>query len=225
MQRHLFTSAILETGIYLRQETDVRNGSRFCALEEKSERKRMKTAVVLVMVILLVSGLANVAPTEASGVIVSDKAVWALQLMHLNHEDEGVHGTEYVMLHIEDGVVQFQERSLLKTEDNIYEYRSTLKERYKWMLSRLDEDKCLYVMYNFPYLEQQEGDEAERKSHRILFIVWMPEDAKFKEKMLYASGKNAVKNALHSVYLEIEAFNKDDISYSRVHEKVSKSPE
>ncbi|XP_066280287.1 uncharacterized protein [Branchiostoma lanceolatum] len=178
MQRHLFTFAILETCIYLsaawlgvgrnslrvvRQETDVRNGSRFCALEEKSERKRMKTAVVLVMVILLVSGLANAAPTEASGVIVPDYTVNISQQLGL------MKAGNFVIFDIEDGLVQVKEEYFLRPEDNFNENNlEAQKERYEMMLGRLHNGECVYVMYNILYLEQQEGDEAAGKT---LFIL------------------------------------------------------
>ncbi|CAH1263428.1 Hypp2697 [Branchiostoma lanceolatum] len=125
----------------------------------------MKTAVVLVMAILLVSGLASAAPTE--------------------------------------------------------EYTPKAQERYEEMLGKLDRDKCLYVKYKFPYLEQQEGDEAAREKHKPIFIVWALLGAPIKEKLLCARDEDAVKKAMGSVLVRIEAVRHDDITYSRVQELIS----
>ena len=46
----------------------------------------------------------------------------------------------------------------------------------------------------------------------MLFISWVPDNCKAKEKMLYASSKQALRNELKGVHLDHQAADLDDVT-------------
>lgn len=58
--------------------------------------------------------------------------------------------------------------------------------------------------------------------NKILFIVWAPENAKVKEKMLITSSKDAVKKKLVGISKEIQATDLSEVSLQAVTEQVNK---
>jgi len=52
----------------------------------------------------------------------------------------------------------------------------------------LPEDKCVYALYNFKYIDD---------SNKILFLLWAPETARLKEKVLYTGVKTLLMTALN----------------------------
>jgi len=75
-----------------------------------------------------------------------------------------------------------------------------------------------YAIYDFKYeLPSGEGNRS-----RVLFIFWCPDTASVQPKMIYASSKEALKNALSGIAAEIQANSPDDIEYEEVLKVASK---
>jgi cofilin len=47
---------------------------------------------------------------------------------------------------------------------------------------------------------------------KIFFVSWVPDTCKAKTKMLYASSKQALRNALEGVHLDHQATDYDEIT-------------
>ncbi len=88
-------------------------------------------------------------------------------------------------------------------------------EKYEDFLSGLPEDDCRYAVYDFEY-EKSPGEGIRNK---ICFIVWVPDTSKVRQKMLYASSKDAIRKKLAGVATEIQATDMSEVSYDSVLEK------
>ncbi|CAI2187458.1 18001_t:CDS:2 [Funneliformis geosporum] len=118
-----------------------------------------------------------------------------------------------------------------------------LKKKYKYLLYKLDDDnksiileKAVeestyddfigiltssgprYAVYDFEYEKPGEG-----QRNKIAFYSWTPDDSKVKEKMLYASSKEAIRKRLVGVAIEIQGTDLSEVSYDAVLEKANRS--
>jgi len=87
---------------------------------------------------------------------------------------------------------------------------------YEAFVKDLPTNDCRYAVYDFEY----EADGGQR--NKILFVVWAPDSAKIKAKMLYASTKDAVRKKLVGVGVEIQATDLAEIDREAVLEKVKR---
>ena len=71
-----------------------------------------------------------------------------------------------------------------------------------------------YAVFDYSY-HMEDGTER----NKLLFIVWAPDVAPVRRKMLIASTKASVKNALSGVALEIQATDDSEISEAAVRER------
>lgn len=87
---------------------------------------------------------------------------------------------------------------------------------YDDFLSALPEDDCRYAVFDYEY---KKGDDQCMRS-KICFIVWSPDCAKIKQKMLYASSKDALRKKLVGIGAEIQATDSSEVSEDAIKEKV-----
>lgn len=88
----------------------------------------------------------------------------------------------------------------------------------KFVRTELPADDCRYVVYDFEYVK--EGDAQASRRNKIIFVVWSPQGAKIKSKMLYASSKDALRKRLDGIAVEVQATDLDECSYDSVYDKV-----
>eukprot|EP00058_Branchiostoma_floridae_P003519 XP_002589007.1 hypothetical protein BRAFLDRAFT_124917 [Branchiostoma floridae] len=155
---------------------------------------------------------------QASGVSVAAEVVTALQDLKIRHK------YKYVIYHIAGGEVRNQALDSMSSDDKNNEYNTEYqKQRHQGFVDELkggeDANTCRYAVYDFSILDQKEGDTAARKTNKILFIVWCPDTASVKDKMLYASSKDAVKKALGSGITEVQATDLSELSFDYFWEK------
>lgn len=115
----------------------------------------------------------------------------------------------------------------------------------EFVKNELPEDDCRYAVYDFEY----EKSPSEGIRNKICFIVWYakcsqrgiglplstfppsillsfplfrsPDTARVKQKMLYASSKDAIRKKLVGVAAEIQATDGAEISFETIVEKLS----
>jgi cofilin len=87
---------------------------------------------------------------------------------------------------------------------------------YEDFLKLLPEDDCRYAVYDFEYRKGE--DEGVRS--KICFIVWAPDAAKVRQKMLYASSKDSLRKSLAGIMTEIQATDASEIAHETVLDKV-----
>jgi len=90
------------------------------------------------------------------------------------------------------------------------------EEAHEKFIADLPEDGCRYVVYDFEY----ELGGGEGKRNKIFFVSWSSDNAKIREKMVYASSKDALKRALVGFAVEIQAADFSDVAHVAFLEKV-----
>lgn len=89
-------------------------------------------------------------------------------------------------------------------------------DKYDNFLGELPEDDCRYAVYDFEF-EKSPGEGIRNK---ICFVVWVPDTSKVRQKMLYASSKDAIRKKLAGVATEIQATDMSEVSHEAVLDKV-----
>ncbi|GAA5998847.1 actin-binding ADF family protein [Rhodotorula paludigena] len=92
--------------------------------------------------------------------------------------------------------------------------KSSESGNYDEFLDALPANSPRYAVYDFEY----EKDEGKRS--KICFVAWSPDEAKIKEKMLYASSKDALRRSLVGLAVEVQGTDLDEISYEQVLDKI-----
>ena len=82
-------------------------------------------------------------------------------------------------------------------------------------VAKLPKDAPVYAVFDY------EWSTADGKRDKILFISWNPDNAKIKQKMLYASTKGGVSQSLQGGYQEIAASDEGDLSVENIMIKLS----
>ncbi|EDR13119.1 actin depolymerizing factor [Laccaria bicolor S238N-H82] len=88
---------------------------------------------------------------------------------------------------------------------------------YDTFTADLPETSPRWAVYDFAFEKEGAG-----KRHKITFYSWSPDDAKIKEKMLYASSRDALRRALVGIAVEIQGSDFSEVAYETVLEKASK---
>lgn len=71
--------------------------------------------------------------------------------------------------------------------------------------------ECRYAVYDAEYTTSN-----GQQRNKLVFILWAPEDAKLKQKMVYTSSKDAIKKKVEGIAKEIQATDNDEISWEHV---------
>lgn len=75
---------------------------------------------------------------------------------------------------------------------------------------------CRYGVYDHSFTDK----EGCQKS-KIIFITWVPDDAKIKAKMMYAASKDTFRQQLDGVHLEMQATDVEEASFESMTEKAT----
>ncbi|PAA70017.1 hypothetical protein BOX15_Mlig023025g7, partial [Macrostomum lignano] len=108
-------------------------------------------------------------------------------------------------------VFKIDSESMIKTE------RTCVSCTYDEFTSSLPANECRYAVFDYKYC-LDDGSKREK----LLFIHWAPDSAKIRDKMLYASSKDALKRDLKGV-VEIQASDLSEVDEVTIKEKVKAS--
>ncbi|KAI8089676.1 uncharacterized protein BX664DRAFT_333627 [Halteromyces radiatus] len=89
---------------------------------------------------------------------------------------------------------------------------------YDDFLQKLPADEPRYAVYDFDYEKPGEGQRS-----KITFYSWIPDTAKVRQKMLYASSKDAIRKQLIGLAIEIQGTDFSEVDHETVLEKASRS--
>ncbi|KAI0763581.1 recombinant Actophorin [Trametes elegans] len=98
----------------------------------------------------------------------------------------------------------------------VVEKRGPPASTYDDFLAELPEAECRWAVYDFEY--EHEGG----KRNKITFFSWSPDDSKVKQKMLFASSKDALRRALVGIASEIQGTDYGEVAHESVLDKVSR---
>ncbi|KAJ5070728.1 cofilin/actin-depolymerizing factor [Anaeramoeba ignava] len=88
-------------------------------------------------------------------------------------------------------------------------------QTYDDFLACLPENKCRYAVFSLDFKLDDGSDRS-----KILFVVWAPEIAPTREKMIVATSKDKFKKQLVGVGVEIQATDQSEVALETVMEKV-----
>ena len=98
------------------------------------------------------------------------------------------HSYKYIVFSMNDAMTEIV---ILKKGEKDATYDNFLEE--------LPENDCRYGVFDYEFTDDG------RLQSKILFVVWAPDTAKIKPKMLYASSKANFKKKLVGIGAEIQA--------------------
>merc|ERR1711862_143693 len=134
----------------------------------------------------------------SSGVAVSDEVVTKYQELKLGHQHR------FIFFKLTDGL-----------KEVVFEKACPPKSDFAEFVASLPASDCRYAVYDFEYKAEDGGDRG-----KIVFVLWCPDTAKIKSKMIYTSSKDAIRKKLVGIGTEIQATDKAEIAYEAVLEKV-----
>jgi len=133
----------------------------------------------------------------ASGVAVSDNCITAFTELKLGHQHR------FVVYKLNDSLTEI-------VPEVLAEHSKTFND----FLAALPKNECRYCVFDFDY------EEENAKKSKILFVLWAPDVAKVKSKMIYTSSKDAFRKKLVGIGTEIQATDPSEIAEDVVLEKV-----
>jgi len=80
--------------------------------------------------------------------------------------------------------------------------------------------ECRYGLYDFEYEHQCQGTAESSKKQKLFLMLWCPDSAKIKKKMLYASSFETLKKSLVGVHKYIQATDASEASASEVEKQL-----
>jgi len=87
------------------------------------------------------------------------------------------------------------------------------------MIDASMEGQGRYAVYDL----KDEEDTSKNALGKLVFICWLNDDClKIKEKMLYASSKDAIKKACDGLHAELQINDTSDFTLDEIKEKVLK---
>ncbi|EAY92368.1 hypothetical protein OsI_14097 [Oryza sativa Indica Group] len=86
---------------------------------------------------------------------------------------------------------------------------------YEDFTSSLPEGDCRFAIYDFDFLTAEDVPKS-----RIFYILWSPDNAKVRSKMLYASSNERFKKELNGIQLEVQATDAGEISLDALKDRV-----
>lgn len=89
---------------------------------------------------------------------------------------------------------------------------------YDAFLADLPEDDCRYAVYNLEY----ELPNGEGKRDKIIFFLWVSDNALVRSKMVYASSKDLLKRSLNGIAADIQGTDFSEVLYENVLEKATR---
>ncbi|KAF8349533.1 hypothetical protein F5887DRAFT_946645 [Amanita rubescens] len=98
--------------------------------------------------------------------------------------------------------------NLNNTFTEIVVEKSSSSTDYDEFMSDLPEDQCRWAVYDLEFEKEGAG-----KRNKLVFVSWSPDVAKIKQKMLFASSRDALRKALVGIPVEVQASDPSEISY------------
>eukprot|EP00188_Purpureofilum_apyrenoidigerum_P005517 Plantae.Rhodophyta-Purpureofilum_apyrenoidigerum.ctg7272.p1 GENE.Plantae.Rhodophyta-Purpureofilum_apyrenoidigerum.ctg7272~~Plantae.Rhodophyta-Purpureofilum_apyrenoidigerum.ctg7272.p1 ORF type:complete len:147 (+),score=42.57 Plantae.Rhodophyta-Purpureofilum_apyrenoidigerum.ctg7272:38-478(+) len=139
----------------------------------------------------------------ASGIAVSEQCKTAFNELLKDRKHKAV------FLKISDDLTE------VVVDSTISPAEGGAEDQYATFLKELPEADCRYILYDFEYTFQ------DIPKNRVVMLLWSPEYSKIKAKMMYASSKQAVLNALDGIQTQIQGTAIDEIDYKAVKDHIA----
>ncbi|KAL8565185.1 hypothetical protein ACOMHN_003972 [Nucella lapillus] len=135
----------------------------------------------------------------ASGVGIKDECLKAYDEVKMGHQ------WLYIIYRVsEDLQIIVEEKG---GHDKTYtDFVEKLKEAEKLK-------QCRYAIFDVRFMQ---GDVPQEK---LAFFLWSPDCASIRQKMLYASSKQALRNNMRGIHAEIQCTDDSDLAMSNILER------
>ncbi|KAF8628666.1 hypothetical protein AX15_003796 [Amanita polypyramis BW_CC] len=107
--------------------------------------------------------------------------------------------------------------SLNKTNTEITVEKTSESKEYDDFLGDLPETECRWAVYDLEFEKEGAG-----KRNKLVFVSWSPDDAKIKQKMLFASSKDALRRSLVGISVEIQGTDLSEVALEAVLDKANR---
>ncbi|KAF8182348.1 actin depolymerizing factor [Pholiota molesta] len=135
----------------------------------------------------------------SSGVGTNDECLTAFQELKLKHKHR------YIIF------------TLNKDLTEIVVEKTSSAADYDDFIADLPEVECRWAVYDFEFEKEGGG-----KRNKIVFISWSPDDAKIKQKMVFASSRDALKRSLNGIAVEIQGTDFSEVAFEAVLDKANR---
>ncbi|MEV6734125.1 MULTISPECIES: actin depolymerization factor/cofilin-like domain-containing protein [unclassified Streptomyces] len=88
---------------------------------------------------------------------------------------------------------------------------------YDDFIADLPEAECRWAVYDFEFEKEGAG-----KRNKLTFVSWAPDTAKIKQKMVFASSKEALRKALVGIAVEIQGTEYSEVAFESVLDKAQR---
>mmetsp|Transcript_12913 Transcript_12913/g.19863 ORF Transcript_12913/g.19863 Transcript_12913/m.19863 type:complete len:140 (-) Transcript_12913:70-489(-) len=129
----------------------------------------------------------------SSGIAVTDEVVSTFNEIKMGHKHK------YAIFRINDALTEV----VVESTSNDGNWDN--------FTAQLPAQGCRYVVYDLSFTSDDGGERS-----KILFIVWAPDSAKIKEKMLITSTKDNVKKKFVGIGKEIQATDMSEVALEEV---------
>ena len=87
-------------------------------------------------------------------------------------------------------------------------------------LMKAGESECRYGLYDMEYEHQCQGAKEVTNKQKLLLVLWCPDTAKIKNKMVYSSSFDALKKSRVGVHKYIQATDSSEASEEEIMQKL-----
>merc|ERR1711964_407430 len=89
----------------------------------------------------------------------------------------------------------------------VVEKKGELSQTFEDFCNSLPNDSPRYAVVEYEYKSEDGRDQS-----KLIFVFWSPDElTTVKEKMLYASSKDAIKKKLSGIHKEVQANDRQDL--------------
>jgi len=141
----------------------------------------------------------------ASGVAASEECINAFNDLKLRHK------YKYIIYAIASDDKEIVVEKAEPTDNSV-----SNEEAYEKFLTHLTDAR--YAVFDFVF-EKEDGSGTRNK---ICFITWSPDTSRIKQKMLYASSKDALRKSLVGIHVDVQGTDYDEVAYETILGKVNK---
>lgn len=148
----------------------------------------------------------------ASGVAISDEVVLHYNLIKVRRQDEQERErSKLVMMRVSD-----DRKSIIVDHANCLKNKDVenAADIFQAVISKLPPDECRYCLYDCHYTTKESVKED------LIFIMWVPESANLRNKMLYTSSKSELKKKLSGLKFEWQVNDPSDLHKSCLVDKI-----
>lgn len=136
----------------------------------------------------------------SSGISVDDACITAFQDLKLRKK------YQYILYRLSDDLATIVIEKAVEDKGTSYDD----------FVAQLPDNDCRYAVYDFEFEKPGEGTR-----NKICFYVWAPDTAKVRQKMVYASSKDALRKKLVGIATEIQATDYAEVSHASVLDRVA----